>query len=671
MEQLNMQLNPFRIVKNYPARSFRYDETSEKFIETIHAKGMKNDVLRIILAMIFIHILSGNILGMGIQIVVYSLVYIFDRVYFEIILTDSRLLINSRTREKNKLLLAQFLLLALLIDNLYPIYQRPLEYTRIMYIFFIPENIAGVMNSIYLLFLSQLGDQIYIINNIGTSVFTLWFIIKMMREKNAYMNINKEGVSDAVFEAKKKFSTRGSIIAFFAILTLFIILTVLSIFLNVLIRGLLFLTSLLLVVNLKKEGYIDVSLYGRGGERITYPFFIGKHEFNRLHKIVGEIFGTRISVVPRRTGLQSLVPPELVSGYHVGQKSIFKNGALIGLYVGAVAYGTLLLKLFIDLYTKRPDLFNEITIVAIFTLFWFGLIWLGILNFIKISSNRLQRDKFIVGENFIAYLRNDNLWLLKNSLISGVRLKREGVRRFIQPLKYSKIEGLKMRWMTLITSFFLMLSALVIIQWIRFGAVNLEGIILILGYYLKTALNRVDVFVGTEGGLTILFGAILWVVIVLLVPRLLLLTRRKLIIEINKNSTLEFTVEKNIQITQIYQEMENNILDNSEKSPFVYKQRPGTVFCEVIFELSEAPQAQTRVILGSSRVQKRIRKNYSSYILKEPGQKGFIEFPITIKQGNLEKEVISKLDKNTEFRRSMTISGVEWNIHSRMVSFRN
>ncbi len=648
-----------------------YDPSSEKFRDSLVVKKLNTEYLQALLALTFIHIITGNFISLFTDILVYLSVYNFFIVRYEIICTDTRLLFNNNLRPRLKILAIVFLVISLTVNLLYPIYERPYEYSSIFYLFFVSERVAGILNSLYLLFLSQIGVQIYAISTVGSTLISVWTISAIANERQWNLSVNMEKISDGVFSNRKKFSSSRGLLVGSSIFTGFILLTALSRLLPPAIRAILFTTMVIIGFSFRDDRSLEVNLFGRKGRQIINSFSVPKTELSRFQKVIVEVFKTKGISVSRRDLPYALIPRELTSIHQVGRGSVFKKGAKLGLYIGGIFYATILTRLFLLLFETKSELVREITVVLFVTVFWYGLLWIGINNSIELSNSRFRREQFFIGDEFVAYFKKETVWMMKNSMITGVRLKRGALGRFNNLFRYNKLEGLKLRWMTIITIFFALFSMIVIVQWVRFGALNLQGLVLLLGYYIVRSLVQADRFIGTEGGLTILIGAIVWILIVMIVPRIMIVSRRKFVIDLNTVTAFEFIVSDTADILEIYYEIEENILDKSIESPFRYRSRPGTFICDIEVMVQGETGEPMELIIGSSSIKKTLGSGITKFQIKQSGTKGVAEIPFEIRLGKRREVGELVVDRNTARSVQVQIGGIGISVSAEIITYRN
>jgi hypothetical protein len=576
-----MFVNPINLgiqgEKLYP---FRVNYNQEGLIEQIKTKDNATFLNRILFISIIVHVLTGNFISI---IVILFFYFILRQTYHQSVvvsLTTQRMVINSQGYPiHHKIISGLILGVLILIDIILPFTYITIEdsyalfsdIARLFYLSGIFEFIFGF----YLFVFTTFTFEIQFFGSlIGPLIYSVLFIDVISKKQNI-VEISKQRIEEVTIKDFKRFS-------YYHIIPLLIIYTILSIILEVLnLRTLGFILLLIFIIIgliFPRNKFKTLSLFSKNRRLVSLDLNYNPILEARLQKILYNIF-KREELGSSSKNTQNINKFDAGADRFVtGIKAINEKALKQAIILGAVFYLFQFIQVAIFFGQSDQVLESSEVVGLIIYLVIFVLILLSLNFFVSKIVKSSKPETYIIGDTFEAFEKSNLLWILKKSVISGITLKKQFSRKLF---RFDKITGFSIAWGLAVSLGIGLISLIYLSLWFRFGAINISGLILVFTFYFQQAVFAINNFTRIQTFLSIVFATFLWLLTLVIYPRLYILSRPKYSLDLIGGSKFTLTMKDEEDLYQSYSYGWNSTLSKKMQSIEESTRIPGFFIYEV------------------------------------------------------------------------------------------
>ncbi|RMG39849.1 MAG: hypothetical protein D6732_03605 [Methanobacteriota archaeon] len=458
--------------------------------------------------------------------------YVFNVQKFRITFTEKRVVFrNERLSSRLNLWFVLFGFAVILLSQFS--IMTPL---KIIQDLFIPRIWPALIVYIFAITIPSLLIQIPLLSNLITIIiFLLVTFLSLRNEVTISQNSYKMTKSVLLKEHKvfglKTLRLLGPVFLVQVILNLLGILT--KIFIFDLASFILFPFSLLILLKYRTETQYSFSLFNPIGGELRVEILLDEINFQRIVKALSNIF----SFTPHPFGNfpDQIIDTSEFSMFPTGSKPIKNSIVPVGFNIGAgVAFITVVLAS-ITAFLRQGDALG--TVFLGIPLLW--AIYFFSFQAIRRLSRKLvegdQVDMIIFNSEIFGYISKHRLWIS-----SIVNLEQNDLtKRMPLPLRQkNSLLGDYTNWKLIILYGVFFFVYGILVQWIRFGALNAEGLYKIGVYYYSITIQVFTEILLTQPLVMLFISILLWVSLILFLPQFLLLTHPSLRMDFGKNAFL-------------------------------------------------------------------------------------------------------------------------------------
>lgn len=547
-----MLSNPANIgIKGNQRNIFALDYENEELIEQASGYIKQSFFGRLIIVGLLVDFVTGNIYGLGIQAFILIFALHWSRKKALLTLSNNRILINSQSDRLSfgKAILTMVFVMLLLADIFQPyLFISSEDWTQFLVVSFAPFNTGGFLETIisfYFFIVLTLRPKIFVLGSVIGPIIHFVILYQLLTDTNDVQEISRSKVVECTITQQAQVN-RG---LFGIVMLIYLGLT--SVILS-LSRGyglgILFLLIVVPTMLIIRTKLLEIAIYGRSNKIGDSTYIFERSELQRVQKIIQSLFNEDFQDDTTKSFPQNFIPLN-ANRFETGLKPNNLVAYRHAKFLGAGAYLITFLQVTMNFITSEGSLEANEIVGLIFYSVGFIVTWQAIDWITPIIMENIKDENYFITENFEGYQTGNFVWLMKKEVIAGVGLKNQFGRRFIQA---GKIQGVNIAWGLSLTLALLTIVLIYISVWFRFGAVNLEGLLLLIEYYARRFLITLTNFTRIQIFLSFAFSIFLWLVILLVYPRFYLLTRPRYELDILGGSRINLSMINENEMFESY-----------------------------------------------------------------------------------------------------------------------
>lgn len=402
----------------------------------------------------------------------------------------------------------------------------------------LPALILFVLSIVFPQAIPEIGSISVLIPSI---IFLSMFFYSIKSEDQVLQSSYK--MTKSVIISKRGGLSRKGILLFFLLGFLQIGLNMAALITQIfavdLISFILFPFNILFMIRYRNNDRFGIQIFNPYGKPINSEILIDEINLQRFAKAISSVFS--FSPHPFGKFPYQIVDTEDLSKFPTGSSAISKSfvpfANAIGAGIGLIAT---ILASFVLIF-RNPNSLGAILLGS-------PLIWITYIvlfkAFSRLSHHLIKSEpdeEIFFSSEIIGYVSATRLWVSSILSLEALTITNQNQR----PLKLkNSIHGDYTNWKLILFYTFFLLIYGIFAQWIRFGALNAEGIYRLGIYYYNQTVEILLGIILTQPLIILTLSTLIWAGILWFLPQFLSLTRPNLIMEFGKNAFLSHRSEE-------------------------------------------------------------------------------------------------------------------------------
>ncbi len=507
-----------------------------EFNETLVDQGEGYRRLPVYLQAMVISVLINSISGHPL-LVIYSLIwmtYLYAKNFKTIRMTFTKERVVFRTeRIRNKIDIG-FALVGLLF--FFMSLSEELGSMVLIQNLIIPRIWPALVLYVFALTIPSLTNGLANLSFIFTAITFIWIAaISLQNELNVSQSSYKMTKSVLFVEQKKVGLKTLGVIAPLVLVNLLLNLTgiLTGLFIFDFISFLFFPVLLFVVKRYRSDPQFSFTFFNPLGEIILEEVLLDEINFQRIIKAASSLFS--FSPHPFGKFPYQIIDTRDFSIFPTGRVPIRKSIVPIGFSIGmGVTLITTVIATVVTIFRGRETLGSVFLGVP---LLW-AIFLLSLQGIRKITQTILEgerADEIFFDSDIVGYISKRRIWIS-----SILNLEQNDLTNRMPRLlrQRNSVAGDYTNWKLILLYAFFVLIYGVLVQWLRFGALNAEGLYKIGVYYYTLSLQVTIGILLTQPLVMMFLSIIFWLSMLFVLPQILLLARPSLRMEFGKDSFL-------------------------------------------------------------------------------------------------------------------------------------
>ncbi len=623
------------------------DIKNETIIDTIIGEHRLHFIQYIGLLLIFMKIISADIVGIVVTLVLYYSIYFLSEHQISQTFTKKRVLSISKYKYPS---LLRTVSLILFLTNLMPIL---FLFNSDLIIFHRLDIMGRIYNWLHILpivslrllqFQNSIKNQIRLFEMVLTISMNAWVSLYFMNLKYRFTEVNLSQISDQLISITRRTTLQRLLSLHSFDVLLLLILNKLSLIYLI--------TVLILHTQIPRSEIYEIKFFGHSGRKLLPSLMVEKYQLYKIKRITASLFFgdaySRSEQFPK-----NIIPNEVASYYETGPAASLIYSLKLGNKIGGVLALSINLFVIIELF-KFAFNYNIDTLPVVIGIsigLVVGMLLLGFtLNYLgKIQYKFQKKESLMIGHGFIGRWIDPNLWIIKGDKLEGRRNKGKQLQNFFS---YERATGFKIAWRAIIPAFTISIFIFFIIFWIAVGALNVSKLVFILPFVFDLGLNFLTVRLNAALGFYMTASFILWLIIYYFFPKIHARYLPRMIFDLEHLSTISVILKDEADLTDASSQFVKCIVSSSRPMRRKTTGRPGS-FMVVVSLVGYYTNTGDRSIFFTigEHLRKsaiiRIKNNISfteNLIIMEDlrisAERGYPRFPISIYERLNEEEII-------------------------------